>query len=61
MDLWIGRHSDQRYDAGGAWAASGAVDAELLDRLLAEPYFAAPPPKSTGRDLFNAAWLRPVT
>ena len=25
---------------------------------LTEPYFAAPPPKSTGRDLFNEAWLR---
>ncbi len=29
----------------------------LLDALLAEPYFALPPPKSTGRDLFNAQWL----
>jgi anhydro-N-acetylmuramic acid kinase len=29
----------------------------LLTALLAEPYFAAPPPKSTGRDLFNAGWL----
>jgi anhydro-N-acetylmuramic acid kinase len=29
----------------------------LLGALLADPYFALPPPKSTGRDLFNAAWL----
>ena len=38
-------------------AARGVVDARLLDALLAEPYFALAPPKSTGRDLFNAAWL----
>jgi anhydro-N-acetylmuramic acid kinase len=30
----------------------------LLQALLAEPYFAQLPPKSTGRDLFNDAWLR---
>jgi 1,6-anhydro-N-acetylmuramate kinase len=33
------------------------VHAALLDALLDEPYFTAPPPKSTGRDLFSAAWL----
>ena len=31
---------------------------ELLDRLLQEPYLALPPPKSTGRELFNRAWLQ---
>src|SRR6185295_16149442 len=29
----------------------------LLAALMSDPYFAAPPPKSTGRDLFNAEWL----
>lgn len=57
MDLWCRRHCGAAYDAGGAWAASGRVDAVLLDRLLAEPYFGRTPPKSTGRDLFDAAWL----
>jgi anhydro-N-acetylmuramic acid kinase len=33
------------------------VDQGLLARFLAEPYLASPPPKSTGRDLFNAEWL----
>ena len=45
------------FDLRGAWAAQGRVDSSLLTALLAEPYFAAPPPKSTGRDLFNAGWL----
>ena len=57
MDLWTQRHLGQPYDAGGAWAASGQTLPGLLDRLLAEPYFRQPPPKSTGRDLFHAAWL----
>jgi len=45
------------YDEDGRWAASGAVQPALLQRLLAEPYLSLPPPKSTGRDLFNMAWL----
>ncbi|TDP62722.1 anhydro-N-acetylmuramic acid kinase [Roseateles toxinivorans] len=57
MDLWALRHLGQAYDAGGAWAAGGQVLPELLTALLAEPFFASPPPRSTGRDLFNAAWL----
>ena len=57
MDLWCQRHLGRDYDAGGAWAASGRVDASLLQRLLAEPYLQRPPPKSTGRDLFHADWL----
>ncbi len=57
MDLWCSRHRGEDFDRDGAWAHSGRVDARLLQRLLDEPYFAAPPPKSTGRDLFNAAWL----
>ena len=57
MDLWIARHLDKPYDAGGAWAATGRVDDALLAILLDEPYFDQPPPKSTGRDLFHAGWL----
>ena len=45
------------YDRGGALAASGTVLSELLDRLLVEPYYARTPPKSTGKELFHAAYL----
>jgi anhydro-N-acetylmuramic acid kinase len=57
LDLWCRRHRGTPYDAGGTWAAGGRVDESALDRLLAEPFFGQPPPKSTGRDLFDAAWL----
>jgi len=57
MDFWCLQHTGQPYDAAGAWAASGQVIPGLLTALLAEPYLAKTPPKSTGRDLFNPAWL----
>ena len=57
MDMWALRHLGQAYDDGGRWAAAGQVLADLLAALLTEPFFAKPPPRSTGRDLFNAAWL----
>ena len=57
MDLWCQRHQGKPYDEGGRWAASGRVNTALLQSMLAQPYFARLPPKSTGRDLFDAAWL----
>lgn len=57
MDLWAERHRGTRFDEGGAWAAGGRVDRALLRTLLSEPYFNLTPPKSTGRDLFDADWL----
>ncbi|MBS0338966.1 MAG: anhydro-N-acetylmuramic acid kinase [Proteobacteria bacterium] len=57
LDHWCQSHLGQPYDAGGQWAAGGKVLPELLKRLQAEPFFGRQPPKSTGRDLFNPAWL----
>ena len=58
IDLWYQRHHDGgRFDSGGDWAASGTPDPALLAHLLADPYFALPPPKSTGRDYFDDDWL----
>jgi len=57
MDAWIKRHQDKEYDAVGAWAATGREIPGLLAAMLAEPYFALPAPKSTGRDLFHPDWL----
>lgn len=47
-----------RYDADGAWAASGTLDPALLQRLLDDPYFDRAPPKSTGIEYFSPAWLQ---
>ena len=57
MDHWCQKHTGQNFDDGGGWAASGQVNSALLKEFLREPYFAKAPPKSTGRDLFNVAWL----
>lgn len=57
LDLWCERHRGAPFDDGGAWAATGRVVPALLARLQSEPYFSLAPPKSTGRDLFNASWL----
>ncbi|GGW78916.1 anhydro-N-acetylmuramic acid kinase [Streptomyces lucensis JCM 4490] len=46
------------YDADGALAARGTVDQRLLDRLLAEPYYRRPAPKTTGKELFHHGYLR---
>lgn len=58
MDAWCQRHTGRAYDDNGAWAASGGVLPALLQRLLDEPFLQQAPPKSTGRDLFNADWLQ---
>ncbi len=57
LDLWIRRSKGERFDRDGAWAASGRVHEDLLASFATEPYFTAPAPKSTGRELFHMAWL----
>ena len=57
MDAWNQRHTGEHFDRDGAFAASGRVDESLLARLLEEPWFSQPPPKSTGRDQFHLGWM----
>jgi anhydro-N-acetylmuramic acid kinase len=57
MDGWITRQLQKDYDDGGRWAAKGEIDTQLLGRMLADPYFELPPPKSTGLEYFNLPWL----
>ena len=58
MDAWCMQHLGKPFDDRGTWAATGKVLPELLERMLNEAFFALPPPKSSGRDLFNMAWLQ---
>lgn len=48
----------ERMDRDGARAARGSVDEALLAELLDEPYYRLPPPKSTGKELFHADYVR---
>ena len=57
MDAWAAEHLREPFDRDGDWAAGGHSNATLLSAMLDEPYFSLPPPKSTGRELFNREWL----
>jgi len=57
LDAWIKRHSGAHFDRDGAWAASGTVHPNLLDKLISHPYLKLPPPKSAGREQFNLEGL----
>lgn len=58
---WVEKHWQCRYDKEGAHARSGSTNDELLARWLTIDYFKRPPPKSTGRELFNLATLEKLT
>jgi len=55
IDALVARMSEgkQTYDRDGRVARSGKVHARLLDSMLADPYFALKPPKTTGREHFG--------
>ncbi|MFO7909104.1 MAG: anhydro-N-acetylmuramic acid kinase [Halomonas sp.] len=58
LDAWYQRHHlDALFDRDGHWASGGDVDPLLLARLLSEPFFHQPPPRSTGRERFHLPWL----
>ncbi|HKS43998.1 MAG TPA: anhydro-N-acetylmuramic acid kinase [Amycolatopsis sp.] len=61
LDLAARQVTGQPSDLDGTIAAKGRVCEELLARLLAEPYYRAEPPKSTGKELFHAGYLRKAT
>ncbi len=62
LDDAAGRATDGAwtYDKGGALAAQGRVDEALLGWLMKRPYFQRRPPKTTGRELFTAAFAQEV-
>jgi anhydro-N-acetylmuramic acid kinase len=58
MDFWCHTHTGTPFDHNGAWSATGQVVPQVLAALMAEAFLRRTPPKSTGRDLFNPAWLQ---
>ena len=48
---------DLPFDVDGKLAAAGEADEEIVNALLEDPYFASPPPKSTGRELFSQSYI----
>ena len=57
MDAWVQSQQGQAFDRDGAFALQGVVHQGLLQHMRADPYFALGPPKSTGREHFNLAWI----
>ena len=57
MDSWILQHSGDDFDLKGLWGRTGKVLDWLLELLLKHPFLPKKPPKSTGKEEFNLAWL----
>jgi anhydro-N-acetylmuramic acid kinase len=59
LDLAVaaGTGGAETYDRDGTRSHRGRVDETVLARLLTEPYYELPPPKTTGKELFHAEYL----
>lgn len=57
MDGWCLEKFNMPFDADGTIAQRMDPEENILEAMLSDPYFARPAPKSTGRELFNSAWL----
>ncbi len=53
IDDWVADHTGASADFDGRHALQGKVDETMLARLLADPYFSLPPPKSLDRQSFS--------
>jgi len=57
LDCWARRHLDSRFDENGDFASSGVASITLLETMLTDKYFGLAPPKSTGTEYFNEAFV----
>ena len=60
IDALTRKYFDKPFDENGAIARAGKIDENILQEFLAHPFFATPPPKSTGRELFSEKFLSPI-
>ena len=58
LDHWIKLNRNLNFDKKGNWSKKGQVIDDLLKYFLKDKFFNKPPPKSTGRDLFNLDWIK---
>lgn len=60
MDAALQAHSEgqKKFDKDAAIAQRGEVNIEILREMLKEPYYQAPPPKSTGKELFHLPYVK---
>lgn len=58
MDFWAFENGRGHFDKNGAFAKEGQAKLAFVDQLMRHPFFKKAPPKSTGRDDFNGAWLK---
>jgi anhydro-N-acetylmuramic acid kinase len=58
IDDWVKSHDCGDYDKDGMYAAKGTIDKKILEKLLADSYFGARPPKSLDRDHWNNGALK---
>lgn len=57
VDAWCFKHTGNSFDDRGSWGAAGQIHAALLNQLMSHPFISQAAPKSTGREMFNLAWL----
>jgi anhydro-N-acetylmuramic acid kinase len=58
LDAWTHMHFKQDFDRDGIIASGGSLIPNLLNECLQDPYFKIAPPKSSGKEDFNLAWLQ---
>ncbi len=58
LDAWARANLGEPFDRDGEWSSKGNIIARLLEAFMRDPYFAQPPPKSTGREAFGLDWLK---
>lgn len=57
LNHWSQQQQNKSYDKNGDWGKSGQINDDFLNLLLSDGYFNLKPPKSTGTEYFNPAWL----
>ena len=58
LDAWAQAQRNVPFDRDGAWASAGEALPALLAKLRADPYLSAPPPKSTGKEVYNLGYVQ---